>query len=149
MGQGAALAKHDNLVAQLECLVDVVGDHHNRLGDVGLQTEELVLQLTSHDRVDGAERFVHQQERRVGRKRARHPDALLLSAGELPGVPLREFGVKADTLEEFHCRRTGFLLTAAEQPWQRGHVVHDGAVGEQAGVLDDVADSPAQRHAVE
>src|SRR4029079_3967079 len=42
-----------------------------------------------------------------------------------------------------------FLLAAAEQSRQGGHVVDHGAVRKQAGVLDDVADPAAQRHRVE
>ncbi len=42
----------------------------------------------AHDRVDRAERLVHQHHRRIGRERSRHPDALLLSAGQLRRVAL-------------------------------------------------------------
>ena len=41
--------------------------------------------LRAHDRVDGAERLVHQQHRRVGGQRAGDADPLLLAAGELAG----------------------------------------------------------------
>ena len=63
-------------------------------------------------------------------ERARHPDPLLLTAGQLPRIPAGELRVQPDALQEFHCRRTGFLLAAAEQARQGGHVVDDGAVRE-------------------
>ena len=48
-----------------------------------LQTEYLGLQLVADDRVDRAERLVHEQDVGIDRETARHPDALLLPAGEL------------------------------------------------------------------
>ena len=55
--------------------------------------QELVLQARAHDRVDRAERLVHQHQRRVGGERAREADALALrrpraapgSASRTPG----------------------------------------------------------------
>ena len=44
---------------------------------------DLVLQRRAHDRVDRAERLVHQQHVRLGRERARDADALRFAAGEL------------------------------------------------------------------
>ena len=85
LGQLAADPEHRDPVAELDGLVDVVGDEHDRLAQVGLQLEQLVLQALAHDRVDRAERLVHQQHRRVRGERPGHADALLLAAGELPG----------------------------------------------------------------
>ena len=73
-------------VAHPHRLVDVVGDHHDGLAQLALQPQELVLQPDAHDRVDGAERLVHQQHRRIGGQRPRHADALPLAAGELVRV---------------------------------------------------------------
>ena len=50
-----------------------------------LEAEELVLQPRRVHRVDGAERLVHQQHRRVGAQRPGHADALALPAGQLRG----------------------------------------------------------------
>ena len=41
------------------------------------------MELGARDRVERAEWLVHQEDRRVGRERARHADALALAAGEL------------------------------------------------------------------
>src|SRR5262245_64949163 len=80
---------------------------------------------------------------------ARHADPLLLTAGELPRIAAGELRIEPDTFQEFHCRRTGFLLAAAKEARQCGYVVDDGAVRKQAGVLNDVADSSAQGDLVE
>ncbi len=63
-------------VAHPHRLVDVVGDDHDGLVELALQAQELVLQAHPHDRVDGAERLVHQQHRRVGGQRPGDADAL-------------------------------------------------------------------------
>jgi hypothetical protein len=60
-----------------------VGDEDDRLADLGLQAQELVLQARAGDRVDGAEGLVHQHQRRIGSQRARDADALALAAAEL------------------------------------------------------------------
>ena len=60
-----ALAQDRDPVADLDRLVDVVRDEDDRLAHLVLQAEELVLQSRAHDRVDRAERLVHQHQRRV------------------------------------------------------------------------------------
>ena len=51
-----------------------------------LDPQELVLQPRARDRVERAERLVHQHHGRIGRERAREADALALAARELRGV---------------------------------------------------------------
>ena len=66
-----------------------------------LQPQELLLQPVAHDRVDGAERLVHQQHQRVGGQRAGHADPLPLAAGELVRVALGvACRVEPDQLEQ-------------------------------------------------
>ena len=56
------------------------------LRDLAVQPPQLLLEARARDRVERAERLVHQQHRRVGRERAREADALALPARELaPG----------------------------------------------------------------
>ena len=66
--------------AHLHGLVDVVRDEHDRLPELGLKPQELVLEARARHRVDRAERLVHQQHRRIGGERARDTDALALTA---------------------------------------------------------------------
>ena len=94
---------------------------------------ELPLQLGAHDRVDGAERLVHQQHRRVGGERPGHADALLLAARELGRVAVGEALVEADEVEQLARPGSGLRLVPAEQARHGGHVVEHGAVREQAG----------------
>ena len=103
----------------------------------------------AHDRVDRAERLVHQHHRRVGGQRPGDADPLLLAAGELGRVALGELRGQPDPLEQLHRRGPGLLLVLAQQQRDGGDVVDDGAVREQPGVLDDVADAAAQLGLVE
>ena len=96
----AALPEDCDLVADLDRLVDVVRDEDDGLANLPLQAQELVLQPRTHDRVDRAERLVHQHQGRVRCEGAREPDALALPAGELRRKPLRVGRVETDELEQ-------------------------------------------------
>ena len=86
LGELPARAEERDQVADLDGLLDVVGDQHDGLVQLGLEPEELILQGGPDNRVDGAERLVHQQHRRVGGERPGHADPLLLPAGQLVRV---------------------------------------------------------------
>ena len=121
LGEVAALLQDRDPVAHLDRLVDVVGDEEDRLADLGLEAQELVLQPLAVDRVDRAEGLVHQHHRRVGRQRAGDADPLLLAARELGGVAVAELGVEADQLEQLGDACCGARLVPAEQaraPWR-------------------------------
>ena len=83
------------IASSMSCVTKTIG-----LADLALQAQELVLQVVAVDRVDGAERLVHQHQRRVGRERAGHADALALAAGQLARVALAHLGRQADQLEQ-------------------------------------------------
>jgi hypothetical protein len=140
----AAGLEHRDPVAELDGLVDVVGDEHDRLVQLLLEAEELVLQLGADDGVDRAERLVHQHDRRVGGEGPRDADALLLPARQLERVPLAHRGVEPDPLHQLQRPRPRLLLVPGEQVRDGGDVVEDGAVREEPGVLDHVADAAPQ-----
>jgi hypothetical protein len=121
-----------------------VGDEEDRLAELGLQPEELVLELLADDRVHRAERLVHEHHRRVGGERPSHSDALLLAARELVGVPPGVRLVQPDPFEELEAPLARLPLVPAEEPRDRGDVVGHRAVREQPCVLDHVADAAAQ-----
>ena len=133
LGELAADAQHRDLVAELDRLVDVVGDEHDGLAQLALQAQELVLQLLAHDRVDGAERLVHQHHRRVGGQRPGDADALLLAAGQLGRVALGERRVAGRPARAAPSPAArAFALSLAEQQRHGRDVVDDGAVREEA-----------------
>ena len=146
LGELAALLQDRDAVAHLDRLVDVVGDEHDRLADLALEAQELVLEPLAVDRVDRAERLVHQHQRRVGRQRARHADALALAARELRRGSGR--GSRAGSrLTSSSSSSTRARMRSFDQPSRRGTVAmlsRDRQVREQADLLDRVADLAAQ-----
>ncbi len=56
------------------------------LRDLAVEPEKVVLEPVPGDRVDRAERLVHEHDRGVGGHRPGDADPLLLATGELPGV---------------------------------------------------------------
>ena len=112
-----------------------------------LQAEELVLQAGARDRVDRAERLVHQQHRRVGGQRPRHADAL--AAGRptaRPGSGRRTSpGSSPTSSSSSSTRAVRAGLVPAEQLRARcAMFARDRLVREQADLLDHVADAAAQ-----
>ena len=133
------------MVAQLDRLVDVVGDEDDRLAQCRLEPQELVLESLADDRVDRPERLVHEQDRRVRGERPGDADALLLAAGELgrvaTGVRRR---VEPDELQQLPGALAPARRRPAQQPGDRRHVLGDRLVREETDLLDHVADPAAQ-----
>ena len=141
LGEDAALLEDGDLVAHLYGLVYVVGDEDDGLLYVLLNAQELVLEPLARDRVDGPEGLVHQHDRGVRRQRPRDPYALLLAARELGRVTVAVLvRGEADELQELVHAVPDAALVPAEQVGDGADVVGDGAVGEEAYLLDGVAD---------
>jgi len=141
LGELAALPHHRDVVAHLDRLVDVVGHEDDRLADLALEPQELVLEPLAVDRIDRAEGLVHQHQRRVHRQRARHPHALALAAGELRRIAAAGLArIEAHELEQLVDPLADALLVPAEQARDGADVVRDAQVGEQPDLLDRVSD---------
>ena len=103
-------------VAHLDRLVDVVGDEQDRLGEVLLEAQELVLEPFADDRIDGPEGLVHQHDRRVGREGLGHADALALAATQLRRVAVAVLpGLEPDEREELIGPLSLAVLRPADQ----------------------------------
>jgi len=137
--QHSAGREDRDLVAELDGLVDVMGDEHDRLVQFALKSQHLRLQFFADHRVHCAERLVHQQNRRVGGQRARHPHPLLLTAGQLRRVVLHAVG-HPDLLE---CLLNALLPVRGGHPAigeRKLHVLVDGQVADEVEGLEDEAD---------
>ena len=120
-------------------------DEQDRLGDRLLEAEELVLEPVADDRVDRPERLVHQHDRRVRGEGPRDTDALPLAARELAGVAVAVLaGLEANDREQLLRPLALARLRPAEEARDRPDVLADRLVGEEADLLDDVADAPPQ-----
>jgi hypothetical protein len=147
--EATALGEDGDPVAETDGLLDVVRDEQNRLAHLVLEAQELVLELSSHHRVDGAERLVHQQHRWVRGERPGDTDPLPLATGQLMRVP----GAVQCRIQphQFH-QLAGPLMAARRRPAEEfGHnrdVFLHRAVREEPDVLDDVAHAPAQPYRI-
>ena len=144
LGDLAALLHHGDPIAHLDRLVDVVGHEEDGLLDVGLEPEELVLEAPAADRVDRAERLVHQHHRRIDGQRPGDADPLLLASGQLARIAVGELGVEADQVEQFRDPFVDPALVPFQKFGDGRDVLADGAVGEEPDLLDHVADLPPE-----
>ena len=133
-----AVAQDAHPVADPQRLVQVVGDEQDRLVEFLLDDHQLVLHLAADERVEGAERLVHEQDRRIAAQRPGQADTLLHAAGEFSD------GVLGVRLEADHRQRlqrfcVTFTLGNALHLEAVAGVVDDVPVGEQCEVLEDHA----------
>ena len=92
-------------------------DDDDGLAQVLLDAVKLGVQLGARQRIESAERLVHQQHRRIDGQRARDADALTLSARQLVRAARGELARrKADELEQLVGSRRDTLRAPRFQP---------------------------------
>ena len=127
-------------IPHLHSLVDVVGDEHDRLLELFLKPEELVLQAITCDRVDRSERLVHQQDVGVRTQGPRNTNTLGLATGKLGWVPVPiDAGIHRHNLEKLVDASIDLVFRPLQQPRNSGDVLGDRPVREQSDLLDHVA----------
>ena len=82
----ATVAHHGDAVPQAHGLVEVVGDEQDRLAELALQVDELVLHLPADERVERGEGLVHEQDVGLGGQGPGQADPLLHATRELTGL---------------------------------------------------------------
>jgi len=127
--------QHGDAIGEKDRLLDVVGDQHGGEAMRLVQLQNEVVQLDPGQRIDRAERLVHQQETRLRRKRAGDDDALLHAARQLPRI------MPAEGLETDHRQESRGVSPRADPARvavldRERDVVEGGAPGQQrAGIL--------------
>ena len=129
---------HDHAVGEIDGLVDVVGDEHHRPSLAIPRIEQLILHLNAGQRVERAERLVHQQNGRVDRIGAGDGATLLHAAGEHLGQGVGEVG-KTDEIDEALRGRAPLGRATAGDPQAELHVLSDGEPGKERVLLKDHA----------
>ena len=142
--EDAAHVEQGDAVGQLDGLVEVVGDEDDRLVDPGLEPEQLVLQAAPDDGVDRPEGLVHEEDGRVGGQGPGHAHPLLLAAGELVRVAVEHGRLEAHQVGQLPDPGRDAVLVPPEGAGDGADVAGHGVVGEEAHLLDHVADAPAQ-----
>jgi len=96
--------------------------------------------------VEGGERFVEQEEGRIGGQRTGDGDALRLPARELVGATAGVVG-EVDPAQPLAGHRVRPVAGDAAAAGTEGHVVEGGHVGEEQGVLGEETDvAPVRWH---
>ena len=137
----------DDDVCQLQRLAHVVADEDDGLVQLLLQALHLILQGFPGQGIQGGEGLIHQHDGGRGRQGPQHADALLLAAGELRGV-LVGILLHMDQLQHLLDDLVAPGLVVLQQPGHHADVLGHSHVGEQADLLDDIADMPPQFHLV-
>ena len=141
-----AIAHDGYAVANANGLFQVVGDEDRGPFHRRCKLHEFRLQLASDERVQGAERLVHQQDVGICRDGARQAHALLHAARQLMRkafAPAGQFNPRQRALCRF---QTGLARHAANLQGH-GHVVTHVAVWHQAKVLKHHGHAPVAQGA--
>src|SRR5262245_2368485 len=146
-GRGAggefATGQHSDFRPERKRLAHVMRDADDGLANLRLNAMELAVHLGPRQRVERAERLVHQQNRRVDGQSARNAYALSLSAGQFArvtvGVSLR---FESHQIEQFPNARVDAVVGPTLQSRQYRDVAPDGHVWEQPDFLQHVAYAP-------
>lgn len=138
----AARVHHRDGVGHGHGLLLVVGDMDERDADLGLDALELQLHLAAQLQVEGAERLVEEEHLRVVDQGAGDGDALLLAAGQLVRLALREV---AELNELQHVVDLLLHRLDAAPAQTEGDVLGDVQVREERVALKDGVDGPLVR----
>src|SRR5260370_29286161 len=104
-----------------------------------------MLQAFACDAVDGAERLVHEKDRRVRAERACETDPLALAARQLVRIAVAVLGrVEADECQELVDAIVDARLVPVPQPRHRADVVADGHMRKEAPALEHVTPLPTK-----
>jgi hypothetical protein len=137
---------HCDSIRKLKRLGNVVRDEDDGAVDRRLDALELHMKLGSGDRIERAEWFIHQQERRVRGKRSREPDALPLASRQFIRPSMTKVGrIQANQHEQFIDARRYSRRLPTEERRDGADVGGNGAMREQSDVLDDVAGPAPER----
>jgi len=144
-----AFAEQRDVIAEVERFVEVVGDEEDGFAKTRKQGAEHVLHFGAGERVERAEGLVHEEDGGVGGECAGKADALALTSGELVRIAAGEGGgIEPDGGEQFVTATVTFFAGTALGFEHDGDVALHGEVGEEAGLLDDVADAAAEGNEV-
>src|SRR5690349_20355540 len=90
-GNDAARCKQNDARSKEKSFAKIVSDKNDRFAKTMDEGAEFALKLGASVGIERSERFVPQENRRIGRERAGDTDALVLASGKFAGVAMREF----------------------------------------------------------
>ena len=143
------MVHEDDDVRQVQGLRHVVGDKDEGFIQLLLEGAHLLLEGAAGHGVQGGEGLIHQDDGRGGGQGTQDADALLLSAGHLRGVFMGVLLIgQVDHIQQLPHDAVALLPAVLEQGGDHADVLGHRHVGEQADLLDHIADVAAQLHLV-
>ena len=142
--RAGARGHHEHAVGDGDGFIDAVGDEDGRAWPRGVvrrhgpEVQQLVAHLLAGHLVEGGERLVHEQQRRIDCEGAGDRDALLHPAGERVGPVVAEL-LEADQLDQLVDGDAVACLAGVELA-SEADVRLDVAPGQQGGLLEDEAE---------
>lgn len=135
-----AVLHQDDAAAERDGLVEVVRDEDDGLLERALKVAQLRLHVAPDQRIEGAERLIHEEDVRIRRERPRETRALLHAAGQLARI-LRLPALEADEFDRLHRPLDPLLGRDLLDLEPESDIPEDGPVGQQGEVLEDHAES--------
>ena len=130
--------------SECQCFPDIVCDKNDGHSQFAVNTGNFGLQHFSGDFVDGSERFVHEQDVRIGGQGACNSYSLALSSGEFRGITVEHFLFQTDDSDEsFYSFAGTFFVVLVKQARYISDIFPDSHVRKQSDSLDDIADIAA------
>ncbi len=130
-----AVVHDDDQIGQGQRLVLRVGDVDEADAECPVQLLELEPHAHPQERIEGRERLVEQQDRRLHQQRPGECHALLLAARELVGKAIREVG-HVDQGQDLARPRRPLGLVDATHAQAEGDIVDDGQMRKQRIALE-------------
>ena len=131
--------------AEEQSFANVVRDEDDGFVEAASEGAEFPLKFSASDRIQGAEGLVHKQNRRVCGEGPGYADALALAAGKFAGAAVGEFRrIKTHDGKQLADARGNAATVPLLERGDESHVFRDGEMGEEAGFLNNVADTAAE-----
>ena len=144
-----AVVHENNEISKVKGFLHVVGDKDEGLVQLLLEGAHLLLEGAAGHGVQGGEGLIHQNDGRGGGQGPQDADALLLSTGHLRGVLVGVLFIgQVDHVQQLTNDAVALLPAVLEQGGDHADVLGHRHIGEQADLLDHIADVAAQLHLV-
>jgi hypothetical protein len=141
----AAAFQQNDPRSQKQRFAQIVRDKYDRFSEAARERAEFPLQFRARDRVERAERLVHQENGGIGGQRAGHSNTLALPSGKFARTSMRKFPrVESHKPQHFLYARSGAGGVPFFETGHQAHVLGYGEMGEKTGVLNHIPDSAAQ-----
>jgi hypothetical protein len=153
--QEAAGVHDPDAISELECFLLIMGHEDRGNAELPLDLADRSSQFGADSGIEGAERFVEQQDLRIASECARQRHALLLASRELPRIASAQSG-QSDQLEQLFATLLPIGFRPAPDPEREVEILPDRHLPEErvvleyesdaAGLWGEIGDVPSRDH---